>query len=249
MISLCSWQLAGRVDVIAAVAEWGLDIVIPATTEAVTVTRTCSSPSSFSHSVHLKMMESYHKMSRLGKASSVLSTGAFPKMSSHTKLVSPTQQLIPSASSYAFQSAMEIPDTRLMRNSSQIDGCQIAWPPDFLSRHILWALGMLWVWSAAELWVPQASLPDPCLIWFEIHLIPTPKPWLHIKQKYIIIQKWVIQNKLLDDIKAHSESSRYGVYKDPLLDDSQPRSESSIFRWYKSSRFHPLLRRKQVFIV
>ena len=126
--------------VIAAVAEWGLDIVIPATTEAVTVTRTCSSPSSFSHSVHLKMMESYHKMSRLGKASFVLSTCAFSKMSSHTKLVSPTQQLIPSASSYAFQSDMEIPDTCKADeklHTSQIDGCQIAWPPDFLSRHIL----------------------------------------------------------------------------------------------------------------
>ena len=94
--------------------------MIPATTEAVTVTRTCSSPSSFSHSVHLKMMESYHKMSRLGKASSVLSTSVFSKMSSHTKLVSPTQQLIPSASSYAFQSAMEIPDTRLMGNCTHL---------------------------------------------------------------------------------------------------------------------------------
>ena len=121
MISLCSWQLAGRVDVIAAVAEWGLDIVIPATTEAVTVTRTCSSPSSFSHSVHLKMMESYHKMSRLGKASSVLSTCAFSKMSSHTKLVPSTEQLIPSASSHAFHAKCHGDTrTRLMRNCTHL---------------------------------------------------------------------------------------------------------------------------------
>ena len=81
MISPCGLQVAGRVDVIAAVMEWGLDIVDHC------YMNMFQSYSSFSHKVSFwKWWRATTRYARLDEASFMLNTGVFPKMSSHTKL-------------------------------------------------------------------------------------------------------------------------------------------------------------------